>query len=539
MNKVFIYIIISLITIQLSQAQDSPQIKSSIDQNEIKIGEAIQYTMEVEVDSTAMVIFPEGKTFNPLEVIESLKTDSTYNERKLKLIKKYALTQFDSGQYKIPRQKIVINEKAFYTDSISVTVRDVVVDTTKQKMYAIKPMVEVDAPLSTGWINWVIALIILGLVGAAGWYFFKKKKEKEIKEEELPPYERAMLTLKKVDESNLLEEDSYKEYYSQVTDAARKYLNEEVYDHAMESTTEELITILNEQKKSGDLSLEKHTIDELKRVLETADLAKFAKTKTDVGTAKADRNSIEEIINQTKEAIPEPTEEELLEDETYQEEVAIKKRNKKFLYGGIGLVAAVILVLGVWSAVKGVDIVKDTLLGHPTKTLAEKEWITSAYGIPAVTIYTPEVLIRNNYQTTEEQKEILKGNETFVYGSFFKSLFVQITTQQGNPQQQEPIDLSKTVEAVVGQFEQMGAKNITVKDEEYQTLAGAKGIKIYGTFEVENKATQETLKKEYVMLNFAEAKGFQQIIVVNDVEDRYAGAVVNRIVNSVELKNVK
>ena len=538
MNKRILYIFMSVLTVQFAWSQSPSPIKSGVNLNSVKIGEAIQYIMEVEVDTASVVVFPEGKTFNPLEIIESFKTDSTRKENRLHLIKKYALTQFDSGHYTIPRQKVTINNQVFFTDSIQVDIKDVVVDTTKQKMYAIKPMVAVESSSDYGWTKWL--LIIIGIVAAVigGFLWWKKKKETNISEEELPPYERAMLMLKKVDESNLLEQDSYKEYYSQVTDAARKYLNEEVYDHAMESTTEELINILNEQQKIGGLTLDKHTIQELKRVLETADLAKFAKTKTDVGTARADRNSIEEIINKTKEAIPEPTEEELLEDEEYQQEVADKKRKRQILIGSSVTIASVVIAIVIWGFIAGFSNVKDTVFGHPTKTLATKEWITSAYGIPPVTIHTPEVLIRNNYQVSDAQNQVLKGNETFVYGDFLKSLFVQVTTQQKDTQK-EPVDLAKTVDAVVVQFEQMDGKNITVKDEEYETLSGAKGIKIYGEFEVENKVTNELFKKEYVMLNFAEADGFQQIIVVNDVGDRYAKEVVSRIVNSVELKKVK
>ena len=37
----------------------------------------------------------------------------------INLIKKYGLTQFDSGRYTIPKQKVLIGDKEFYTDSLS------------------------------------------------------------------------------------------------------------------------------------------------------------------------------------------------------------------------------------------------------------------------------------------------------------------------------------------------------------------------------------------------------------------------------------
>ena len=185
--------------------------------------------------------------------------------------------------------------------------------------------------------------------------------------------------------------------------------------------------------------------------------------------------------------------------------------------------------------VKGYDVVKDTLLGHPTKELAESEWITSAYGFPAVTITTPKVLIRNNFKLSEEQKQILKGNETFVYGSLIGNFYAMVSTMQYN--QPTEVDLDKVVESVVTTFEGMGAKNISLKDEEYETLGGAKGIKVFGNLEVKNTVTNNIQKNEYIMLNFAENGGFQQITLVYDVEDRYAKGVAERIINSVELKS--
>ncbi|MGY3795345.1 DUF4381 domain-containing protein [Aquimarina sp. 433] len=517
--------------------QINAQVVTSIDSTSILIGEEIRYKMQVESDSSEIVIFPEGQTFSPLEVIESYKTDTTKNGKKFNLIKEYALTQFDSGFYTIPRQKVMIGDRVFFTDSLKVQVRDVLVDTTKQKMYEIKPLVEVDASFFNWkkYIWWIlIPLIIAGLVV---FFVLRRKKKKEAQEDELPPYERAILALRRIDESHLLEQDSHKEYYSQLSDTARKYIDEEVYDHAMESTTDELIARLDEEIKKGSLNLDKQTIKELKTVLKTADMAKFAKSKPDIGTAKADRNVIERVINETKDAIPEPTEEELLADEEYRKATAEKRLRKRIIFGSIAGFGVIVITLMIFIFVKGYDVVKDSLLGHPTKELAETEWISSAYGAPPVTISTPKVLIRNNFQLTEEQKQILKGNETFVYGSLIGNFFISVSTIQYN--QKTEVDLNKVVEGVVGNFESQGAKNITVKDEEYETLAGAKGIKVYGSLEVMNSLTKKEQKSDYLMLNFAENGGFQQIMVVFNKEDRYAKDVAQRIINSVELRNAK
>ena len=86
----------------------SAQVSSSIDSTSIKIGEQITYAIQVETDTTNLVVFPEGQTFSPLEVIESFPIDTSKTNANQTLIKKYGLTQFDSGTFYIPKQKVLL-----------------------------------------------------------------------------------------------------------------------------------------------------------------------------------------------------------------------------------------------------------------------------------------------------------------------------------------------------------------------------------------------------------------------------------------------
>ena len=108
------------------------QVTTEIDTAKIRIGEQISFKIKVNTDSTKLVVFPEGQTFLPLEVVEVLQIDTTKSISKFELLREYKLTQFDSGSYYIPRQKITIGDKLFYTDSLKVDVNTIEVDTTKQ-----------------------------------------------------------------------------------------------------------------------------------------------------------------------------------------------------------------------------------------------------------------------------------------------------------------------------------------------------------------------------------------------------------------------
>ena len=120
------------------------QVSSSIDSTAIKIGAELFYKIQVKTDSTTLVVFSEEQTFQPLEMINSYAIDTTKKEGYYQLTKTYGLTQFDSGVYTIPKQKIIIGDKVFFTDSLQVQVNTVIVDTTKQKLFDIKPLIAVE-----------------------------------------------------------------------------------------------------------------------------------------------------------------------------------------------------------------------------------------------------------------------------------------------------------------------------------------------------------------------------------------------------------
>ena len=392
-NLIFWSLIFSLFVFLYSSGANAQEVSASIDTASIRIGEQITYNISVETDREDLVVFPEGQAFSPLEMIESFAVDTTVLQDRFRLLKEYALTQFDSGSYTIPRQRVLINDRTFYTDSMLVAVANVQVDTTKQKLYPIKPSVEVGPSFRVpGWVWWIIGVLLL--LGIAVFLYFRRKRKKEEEANRLPPYEQAIFELQQLDSSPLLEQREIKEYYSQLSAAVRRYLDEEIYDHAMESTTGELISYLQAEKQQGKLRLEDATIERLRNTLERADLAKFANNRPDVITAKEDRSNVEYVINDAKAAIPQPTEEELLKDIRYREKQERKRKVRRIAVGIAGVVAVIAAVSAYIISTSGFSYFKDTYFGHPTKELLEGEWIRSEYGTPPLVVTTPKVLKR-------------------------------------------------------------------------------------------------------------------------------------------------
>jgi hypothetical protein len=525
------------------------QIKSAIDSTSIQIGEEIKLKLSVEVEATDLVVFPETKSVGLLEVIASYKIDTLKNKQKYILNKEYGLTQFDSGHYTIPQQKIIINSKTFLSDSILVEVRDVAVDTTKQKLFDIKPVIEVEKP-SEGFPIWIVYVLVgLMFLGAVLYLvFFRKTKAERESENKLPPFEEALQNLTKLDSEGLLASNEYKKYYSELTEVLKKYLDEKVYDNALESTSEELITQLELLRDSGKLPISKEAIVKLNKVLQTSDLVKFAKSQPDEGTAKVDRDTIENMLRETKQAIPEPTEEELLLNEEYRLEQLRKKKQKKIIYASITGVSIILLAVMGLGIKYGFSELKDEVFGHPTKELLEGKWIRSAYGDPAIVITTPIVLKR----ISNEQLEAM-NTQSFAYGSMTSNFALILNTSQipesaqasmssdseeGDDTEAKNIDLEQVNEMTLQRLTQEGATNLIVKQEEYSGN-GLTGMKAFGSLNVENPLTSRTVVSNYEIITFQQENSLQQIIVFYQQGDNYAEEIVKKVLDSAELKKTE
>lgn len=536
------YIYLFLLLFSTTFFAQQKQVGTSIDTTKNKVGAEFKLSIKTSVDSASRVVFPNLKSIGPLEVIRSYKIDTIRNKGRYELIKKYGLTQFDSGKYSIPSIKILINNKPFYTDSLRVEVANVEVDTLKQKMFDIKPIVEAKSNYNWIW-KWLLVLLLLTGIGAFVYWWVKIRQKKNIiKEIYKTPIERATNLLNTLEKKELWQKGEIKEYYSELTDIARNYIEEAIEIPAMESTTAELIAGIRAASLKKKMALSPETIENLESVLKQADLVKFAKSKPLDFEITEDRKKIEKSIITLDKSIPVVVEEqeELLLNELQRQkqiELQLKKKRKNRILTAIGSVAGVLIVLFIFLvATKGFDYVKDNVLGNQSKELLEGEWIYSEYGNPSVAVETPKVLKRVDLTKSlpKDGLALIKEMQSFAYGSFLDDFYLMVSTF--SYKQESELDLSKSLESSIKMMELQGAENMIVKEEDFDTKEGIKGIKGYGTFSKINTLSKTSTKIYYEILLFSQNGGLQQIIILHKEGDQYANQIAERILNSVELK---
>ncbi|CAL2089527.1 conserved membrane hypothetical protein [Tenacibaculum sp. 190524A02b] len=299
MRYTLFYILLLASTI-LSYAQSS-LVKAEIDTTSIRIGE--QFEFKITVNETESVIIPKLDNLQSLEVVDSLKIDTINN----KLIKKYILTGFDSGAFYIPRQQIFIKNQAYLTDSLLVNVATVAIDTTKIKKFPIKgikgePYQFDDFKSYVYWALGVLAIVIISL------YFALKRSDNSSTETYIPklaPYQEAIRNLKLLDEKLLWQNNQTKQYYSELTNIVRNYIERELSIPALERTTNEVIETLHDFNNAKSIVTDTNTIDNLQNLLKQSDLVKFAKSKPFASEIEGDRNIAEHVINNLKPLVTE------------------------------------------------------------------------------------------------------------------------------------------------------------------------------------------------------------------------------------------
>ena len=143
-NEIYLNILyfstLSYVNAQSANFDPNIVINSSIDTTSVKIGEEIIYTIDVISKNKYNIRFDEKPNFIPFEILDSFY-DSIIDSSKIS--KKYSLIKFEPGEFWIPPQKVYFDQSIKFTDSILIVVNDVEVDTLKQNLYDIKPIIPV------------------------------------------------------------------------------------------------------------------------------------------------------------------------------------------------------------------------------------------------------------------------------------------------------------------------------------------------------------------------------------------------------------
>lgn len=305
-------------------------VEAHIDSLQMMVGEQTGITIDVSCDAGAMVEMPvwqRGQQLAPgIELVEIKAADTTRIDegRRMQVSKRYIVTAWDSSFYYIPPLKVRVNNKDYSTKNLALKVYTVDVDTVHVDQF-FGPKDVMNAPFS--WDDWrpVIwcSVLFLLLCGCAAWLVHALRTGKPLiriirRKRKEPAHKVALSEIERIKSERTWASEDSKEYYTQLTDTLRTYIQERYGFSAMEMTSGEIIERLTQEN-------DEEALKELRELFQTADLVKFAKWTTLINENDANLMTALEYINQTKqeEDPNQPQEEIIVTPEAKRQRVSI------------------------------------------------------------------------------------------------------------------------------------------------------------------------------------------------------------------------
>ena len=89
-------------------SQNKNSFFSKVDTTKIKIGEKIDFQLNIVLDKSKEVVFLDSTFNTPFEIIEDHKLDTIQEKNGVLLTKKYSITSFEPGNFYIKPKRIDI-----------------------------------------------------------------------------------------------------------------------------------------------------------------------------------------------------------------------------------------------------------------------------------------------------------------------------------------------------------------------------------------------------------------------------------------------
>lgn len=331
MKKIFFISLLITFFTGVAVAQNSVSVNAEIDSCQRLIGEQARIKLKVGVDAKKRILLPhfDKEIVEGVEIVEKIPNDTQLlnDGKRLLITEEYVVTSFDSALYVIPAFEVLVDGEPFYSEELALAVYMMQVDTTNlDQFFPPKDILAVELTWDDYKSSVVYFILFILLAAVLAWVTVRYINNKPIirivkLKPKLPAHVVALNEMERIkDDDSWRTASSSKGYYTALTNALREYMNERFAFNATEMTTAEIVDELLKIK-------DKESLQELKEILETADLVKFAKFNPPMN--ENDRNLLNaiEFVNDTKladsEVKEQPTEKRVVNERSVREKRAL------------------------------------------------------------------------------------------------------------------------------------------------------------------------------------------------------------------------
>lgn len=306
MKRIFIAMLALLFVQQTIYAQE---LNTSVNKTTIQTGEPLLIDVTLLWPSSILKLqsIQSPDTLGKFERIKALAIDTLAEN---KLVVHFQYTAFEGGTFTLPTIPISFYNNSLqkdtivYTTPFTITVQAPSVDTTQ----AFKPIQPIEAAL----LPWqdrlkqyaLYAGIALAIIGILYFLYRRFKKEKTTPPvpttPPLSPYEQTKKILLRLQTETELPPQGEKQFYTELSDALRLYVEKQFNIPCFDKTTAEIMDAVQRNNK-----LRPHALL-LQNTLQQADIIKFAKASSTAEQRNKDvlhaLHIVEHTIHQTSQA---------------------------------------------------------------------------------------------------------------------------------------------------------------------------------------------------------------------------------------------
>ncbi len=275
-------LVIIMVSISFAEIRAQELVSTTVSKDTILIGDQVEWKslLKVPKGMTASIDSMSGYVVPGVELIGNFRIDTVKKHKKYMDVEaKGLITSFDSGSYKLPALVVYFFRGDEIVDTLrlkelDLEVTTVPIDTATYEMYDIRPQFRYPVTFSEV-IPWVGGGVLLAAVIIALIYYFRRRsagmsvlapaKPKD------PAHIVALRKLEEIRNEKLWQEGKEKQFYTEVTDTLRIYIEERFGIKTLERTSNEILEDISKKELTpADYEI-------LKGLFSTADLVKFAK----------------------------------------------------------------------------------------------------------------------------------------------------------------------------------------------------------------------------------------------------------------------
>jgi hypothetical protein len=274
-------------------------VRARVDSTSYLIGDAITVHVEATHPKGATLKLAVGDTVDGFTVLgrSSFVSGSEISSSTLLRIAKY-----DSGSAVLSPLEILYTipgDTAYHranTNPLIFTIHTLAVDTS-QAYKDLKPPLSI--PFTLAEIAMYLGIIVfLAALVFFGYRYWKRRQQKQVGEVYVPPprpaHVIALEELRILKEKRLWQQGLVKEFYSEVSEITRRYIENRFKLMALEQTTDEIMAGIKR------FQLKPNVESKIETLLQLSDLVKFAKYKPGTSEHEPSLNIAFDVVEATK-----------------------------------------------------------------------------------------------------------------------------------------------------------------------------------------------------------------------------------------------